>query len=588
MLRRILGISLLAAGCASAATPDLLTTAERTEFRTTGRYAEVGQLCAAYQRAWPRAVRCFSFGSTPEGRPLWALAVSTDGVTRADQARRRGRPVVLLQGGIHSGEIDGKDAGFIALRGLLSSAAGRAQLAKVTAIFVPVFNADGHERFKAWNRPNQRGPEEMGWRTTAQNLNLNRDYVKADAPEMRALLALLTDWDPIVYADLHVTDGADFEHDISITGSIALAGDAGLQQERRGLIARILAALERNGSLPLDFYPSLNVEDQPASGFSVSVAPPRFSESYWALRNRFGILVETHSWKPYPARVAATRVTIETLIAEVAEHGTAWRALSRSADERAAALGGTVVGLAYRNTAHTRLIDFRGYAYAHAPSAISGAVEVHYDPGKPQIWRVPLFDEVEPSAVVLAPRGGYVVPAAYAAPVRERLLAHRLQYATLTCSMRNIEAEVFRAQTVVRDAASFEGRARTTVTGQWTRESIDAAPGSLYVPLGQPAARLVMAMLEPQAPDSFVSWGFFDVAFERREYMENYVAEQVGTEMLARDQALQREFAGKLAADPAFAASPQARRDFFYQRHASWDARYRLVPTYRTAASPCS
>lgn len=572
---------------ATAASPsDLTTTAEKSQFRATGRYDEVARLCANFQRVWPRDVRCFSFGTTPEGRSLWALAVSTDGAISASVVKQRERPVVLIQGGIHAGEIDGKDAGFMSLRELLANSAGRNQLRDVTVLFVPVFSPDGHERFKAWNRPNQNGPEAMGWRTTAQNLNLNRDYVKAEAPEMRAMLRLLTDWDPLVYADLHVTDGADFEHDISITGAISLAGDSGMQQVGKQLIGRVIDTLRDSGSLPLDFYPSFLVEDRPESGFAVSVAPPRFSESYWALRNRIGILVETHSWKPFAARVKATRVTVESIVREVAIHGKAWRAEAEAADIRASALGGSSVALAYENTEHKRMLDFRGYAYSFAPSAISGTVEVHYDPAKPQIWKIPLLDEVRPSIVANAPRGGYLVPVAYAEPARSRLLAHGLRFETLRCAVNQQDAETFRATSVRRDAASSEGRPRTSVGGDWAPESIDALSGSIYVPIAQPAARLVMALLEPRAPDSLVSWGYFDVVFEQREYLENYVAEQIGAEMLAKDPSLRAEFTARLANDAAFAANPQARRDFFYQRHSAWDSRYRLVPVYRLASAP--
>jgi murein tripeptide amidase MpaA len=132
---------------------------------------------------------------------------------------------MLIQGGIHAGEIDGKDAGFLALREALENKAAAGALDKQVLLFVPVFNVDGHERFGKWNRPNQRGPVEMGWRTTAQNYNLNRDYVKADAPEMQAMLALVNAWDPLAYVDLHVTDGAKFEPDVSIQVEPVHGGD---------------------------------------------------------------------------------------------------------------------------------------------------------------------------------------------------------------------------------------------------------------------------------------------------------------------------------------------------------------------------
>src|SRR6202041_3271264 len=120
-------------------------------------------------------------------------------------------PVLMIQGGIHPGESDGKDAGFMTLRDILRGSVAHRVLERIAILFVPAFNVDGHERFGRWNRPNQNGPEEMGWRTTAQNLNLNRDYMKADTPEMHAMLGLLNAWDPVLYVDMHVTDGANFQ-----------------------------------------------------------------------------------------------------------------------------------------------------------------------------------------------------------------------------------------------------------------------------------------------------------------------------------------------------------------------------------------
>ena len=154
---------------------DLSTVAEQSGFRETGRYAEVEELCRAFAARYPKQVRCSDMGISPEGRTMWAMAASNDGTLTPEQARKHNRPVIVVQGGIHAGEIDGKDAGFRFLRELLQDKERGAALDAVTLVFVPVFNVDGHERFGRWNRPNQAGPEEMGWRTTAQNLNLNRD-----------------------------------------------------------------------------------------------------------------------------------------------------------------------------------------------------------------------------------------------------------------------------------------------------------------------------------------------------------------------------------------------------------------------------
>ncbi|MGH8186495.1 MAG: M14 family zinc carboxypeptidase, partial [Steroidobacteraceae bacterium] len=273
-----------AAAFAASAPASLTTVAEQSGNRRTGRYEEVQHLCTAYQQTWPKQVRCFEFGRTPEGRPMLALAASADGVLDAAAARRVQRPIVLMQGGIHAGEIDGKDAGFLALREMLQGKVAKGALAGVTLVFVAVLNVDGHERFGRWNRPNQVGPEEMGWRTTAHNLNLNRDYVKAEAAEMQAILRLLNEWDPILYVDLHVTNGAQFEHDISYSVAPTLAGDPELRQAGVALRDELMRRATAQGSLPIDFYPAFVRDDDPASGFSVAVTPKRFSQEYWAAR----------------------------------------------------------------------------------------------------------------------------------------------------------------------------------------------------------------------------------------------------------------------------------------------------------------
>ena len=573
---------LLAHGAVAA--QDLSTVSERSGFVKTGRYDETITLCAAFAARHPDAVRCIDFGTTPEGRPMKALAVSRSGALTPEAAHARGVPVVLIQGGIHAGEIDGKDAGFLALREALDGKAAEGVLDKLVWVFVPVFNVDGHERFGAWNRPNQRGPEEMGWRTTAQNYNLNRDYAKADTPEMRAMLALVEAWDPIAYVDLHATDGAQFEHDVSIQVEPLHSGDAALRKAGLAFRDGTIADLARQGSLPLPFYPSFEDYQDPTSGFEDGVSPPRFSTGYFPLRNRLAMLVETHSWKKYPVRVRITRNTIVSVLEQVARHGREWTALAKAADARG--LAGTPVALDYKASDRSRIIDFRGYAYTRTPSDVSGALMTRYDESTPQIWKVPLRDEIVASTVVDAPRAGYVVPAAFATLVAERLRVHGIVFETLRAALPRATLQAFRAETSTFSGTSTEGHQRLAATGRWQAEAREVPAGSLFVPIAQPKARLVMALLEPQGPDSLLQWGLFNNAFERKEYMEAYVAEAVAREMLAGDAALKAAFERRIREDKAFADNPSARLDFFHRRHPSWDDRLGLYPVYRIDRQP--
>jgi len=581
MIRTAVLVSLIATLPLAQAAPDLSTVAERSGYQATGRYDEVQRLCADYQKAYPKAVRCFSFGETPEGRPMLALAVSRSGALTADAAKKRKLPVLLVQGGIHAGEIDGKDAGFWALREALDGKAAAGALDKQVVLFVPVFNVDGHERFSKNNRPNQRGPVEMGWRVTAQNYNLNRDYVKADAPEMQAMLKLVNEWDPLAYIDLHVTDGAKFQPDVSIQVEPVHGGDPELLPIGKQLRENVMADLRKLGSDPRHFYISFAKTDEPDSGFVDGMLTPRFSTGYFPLRNRLTMLVETHSWRDYPHRAKVTRNTIVSLMEQFAQHGAAWAKAAAEADMRAAKLA--EMPLSYKTTEHSEMIDFPGYEYTRTPSDVSGGMWTRYDESKPQKWTVPLRDEVMPDMVATAPAGGYLIPAAQASLVEPKLKVHGISYKVLNAAPGKLAVETFRADEARLTAASFEGHQMASWKGVWKPEQREVGKGALFVPIAQPKSRLVMTMLEPAGADSLAAWGFFNNYTERKEYMEEYVAEEAAREMLAADPALAAAFKAKLESDPVFAKSPRARLDFFARRHGSWDERHNLYPVYRTS-----
>jgi hypothetical protein len=268
-----------------------------------------------------------------------------------------------------------------------------------------------------------------------------------------------------------------------------------------------------------------------------------------------------------------------------ARDGRKWLQAAKTADQNSARAGGTNVALSYENTPHVKMLEFRGYEYTREPSAISGALLTRYNPKKPQIWRIPLADEVQPKASVTAPRGGYIVPAAYAQIVGEKLALHDVEFRKLTSATAGVDAEVFRATKVTYSPGTFESHTAVTLEGQWTRERRDVPAGSLFVPIAQARSLMLMSLLEPKDPDALVTWGFFNTAFERKEYMEAYVAEDVAEEMLKKDAALRQEFAKRLSEDAEFARSPAARLEFFYRRHPSWDERYSLYPVYRVDTS---
>jgi hypothetical protein len=209
-----------------------------------------------------------------------------------------------------------------------------------------------------------------------------------------------------------------------------------------------------------------------------------------------------------------------------------------------------------------------------------------YDESKPEIWRIPLRDHLVPELVRNVPGAGYLVPAEHAAWVAEKLAEHGVRFERLAQSHSALPVQAFRATAVKRDAGTTEGRQRMAVTGNWAAETRDLPAGSLFVPIAQPLSALAMHLLEPDAPDSLAAWGRFAAAFEAKEYMEPYVAEQVAREQLAASPALRDEFAARLRDDAAFAASARQRLDFFYRRLPSYDERFNLYPVLRVDARP--
>lgn len=561
----------------------LTTVAEQSGWRRTGRYAEVESLCRQFARLHARRVRCERFGTTPEGRPLLALVASEDGTLTPAAAARRRRPTVLFQGGIHAGEIEGKDAGLWLLRELLAGRALPGVLGQVTLVLVPVFNVDGHERFGPNHRPNQVGPEETGWRTNAQNLNLNRDYLKADTLEMAALLRLLHAWQPLVYVDLHATNGAKFEHDVATLVEPLKDGAEPLRALGLRLRDELLAELSAQGHLPLAFYPSLRTQDEPTSGFEDGVPQPRFSQRYWALQQRLGLLVETHSWKPYAHRVLTTRRVLEAVLRFAAREGTALQEAARAAEAEAAQAREVV--LAWESTGESRLIEFRGHAYERTPSELSGQPWVRYDETKPEVWRVPLYEQVRPARVAALPAGGYLVPPAHAPWVAQRLALHGLTWQRLARPLPAVQVELFRATRVQPRPGPYEGRQGLTVEGAWEPREQPLPAGTLYVPVAQRGAHVLAHLLEPMGPDSLLAWGFFNAHFEQKEYVEDYVLEPFARELLAREPAVKAAWEARLE-DPTFAADPRARLRFFAERHPAWDERLNLYPVLRTHSPP--
>ncbi len=550
-----------------------ITPAERTGLTDSPGYDETVAWLKQLAGASPR-LALETIGVTPQGRHLIAVIATKEGVAGAADLPATGRPTLLAQAGIHSGEIDGKDAGLMLLRDL--ALGGKAHLLdRANFLFVPVFNADGHERSSAWNRPNQRGPVHQGWRTTAQNLNLNRDYMKAAAPEMQAMLSLLQAAQPALYLDLHVTDGIDYQYDITYgfhgwdgTPAWSLHGAAWLDKIWRPAVDTALAAA---GHIPGPLVFAVNNRDL-TQGITLGPGDPRFSNAYGDLRGIPSVLVENHSLKPYKQRVLGTYVLLEASLKALGDHAdTVRQAIATDAAARPETLP---VNWTADPGATTRM-DFKGIAYEEYTSPASGTKEVRWL-GTPKLYpELPIHWTTKPGAVLPRPKA-YWVPG-HKPEVIQRLRNHGIAMDLLEAN-RTIDVEFYRLVDPKPAAQPFEGRHLVTTKVRRETRTETFPAGSVRVPTDQPLGNLAMALLEPECNDSLFAWGFFPEILQRTEYIEGYVVAPMAERMLAADPKLKAEFEAKLAADPKFAADPQTRLQWFYERSRFYDDRYLLYP----------
>ncbi|HJP91689.1 MAG TPA: M14 family metallopeptidase [Pyrinomonadaceae bacterium] len=561
--------------------PEWRTHAELTEYRETPNYDDTVAYARRLAHASP-AIDYEGFGESGEGRELPLLIASETGVFTPEAARAQQKAVVLIQACIHAGEPDGKDAGLALLRDIAITKTAAGILNNVVLLFIPIYNTDGHERSSPYNRINQNGPTEMGWRTTSTYQNLNRDYMKADTPETRAWLRLWNQWQPDLFIDCHVTDGADYRCNITYHHEHHPGVDSAvIQWERDVFGGKVAPATEAAGNV-ISWYLEFIDNRDLTLGTRDFNGSPRFSTGYAPARNRPGILIETHMLKDYRSRVIGTYDFLRAALTEVNRDPARLRTLVHEADERTVAAGNTfdptrIYPLDFELTEDVTLFDLKAFQYETEHSDISGDLRVVYG-REPLDLTVPMYQTFRVTKSV-APPLAYVVPVQWT-NVIDVLKAHGLEMKTLALPAE-IEVESYRFTNIAWPSAPFEGRHMPRFDVERTTETRVFPAGSAIVSLAQPAGRVILNLLEPEAPDSFVHWGFFNAIFEEKEYAEHYILEALAREIMAHDPALQHEFDERLATDTEFAASPSDRLRFFYKRSPYWDPQMNLYPVGR-------
>ena len=518
----------------------------------------------------PTQFEIISLAKSAQGRDIKMLVASSDKVKSPAHLRNSNKPTLLIQAGIHSGEIDGKDAGFMLLRDI---ATGKRLdiLEQVNVLFIPILNVDGHERASEFNRINQRGPAVMGFRTNAKNLNLNRDYMKLDTQGVQALTRVVNDYQPDLYLDIHVTDGADYQYDItygynpsfaSVTPKIAKAMDE--------LVTPVInKKLEQGGHIP---GPLVFVRNKMEfkEGLVGWVATPRYSNGWGELRHLPTILVENHSLKPYKQRVLGTYLLIDGAIEALSNNA---QALTNAVSESIKTQHDTlVVERSYAKEAD--YISFKGIAYEHYQSDVTGAKEVRYLGQAEEYEKLPIYWKKDIKTEVSVPKAFYI-PSQYQQVIRV------LKMQGIALEPADIKNSDTLTQLVVDDfkfeSVPFEGRVRVSASFDEQQVNLDTQNQWLKVTTNNKLGLLATHLLHPQAEDSLFQWGFFNTIFQRTEYVENYALAPYAQTMLEQNPELKAEYEQKLK-DKTFAQDSNARRAWLYKQTPYYDKRFLKYP----------
>jgi hypothetical protein len=546
--------------------PDLITTGEKTGWNETGPYAEAVEISHRLEKA-SRAVKVVEFGTTPEGRPMIALIVSKDRAFTPEAAAKTNKVVIFIQSGIHAGEIEGKDTVLMLVRDMAVTKRFASWLDHAIFVIVPVFNVDGHEYVSPYHRPSQNGPKSTGLRANAQRLNLNRDYIKADTPEMRAWLKLFHAWNPDFHIDNHVTDGADFQYDVTwdMARNQDLAEPAGAWV-REKFVPELDRRMEADGHMVAPYGALRNVGGR--REFFMEVFSPRYSHLYSAVLNRPSLLVESHSLKTAKTRAWAhydiNRHAIEIILQDPEALRKAVRESDRAMSARAGDRNAQPVYLAGKVSDKSRPLVYHSLKNGPFKSEVTGSQVNRYLAEKDDIQTV-IHDQIDTTLEVQMPLG-YLVPAAWTEVV-ELLKLHGVEMERTTKAQEG-EFETYRFANIKFAQASNEGHVAVNFEPKLVKEKIAMPAGSWWVPLKQRRARLIVSMLEPQAPDSLARWGLMNSVFETGfgGGVGEYLSEPIARRMMADNPELRKQFEAKLTADPQFAADSRARLQWWFQQ----------------------
>lgn len=551
-----------------------ITPFERSKGKQTATYEEVNDFFKRL-KAVHTTISIGDMGPADNGYPLRYVAYTNDGNFDKDEIRTGGKLVILVNNAIHAGEPDGVDASMMLLR---DAATGKIQIPdNVLLVVVPVFNLGGAMNRNSTSRVNQNGPESYGFRGNARNLDLNRDFVKCDAAETIGMCDLIARMNPDILIDNHVSNGADYQHIMTLlaTQHDKLGGECGAYMYNT-FTPLLYKEMKARG---YDLVPYVNhFGTTPDKGWQEFYESPRYLSGYAALFQTMAYVPETHMLKPFADRVKATYTLMQTIIKAGSDNIVAIKA-ARANDrknlltQKKFAIDWTV------DTTQCDSILYKGYEAGYKPSEVSGQPRLFYDRKKPFTKTVPFYSHYTPVNTVTAPKA-YVIPKAWTnVIICLRASGVRMQRINYDSLMEVTAYHIDDYETTPRPYERHYLHKNIKVTPYKTK--VNVTQGDYIIWLAQHTKRYLIETLEPNGPDGFLAWNFFDGILQQKEYYSAYVFEDLAADILKKDPELKKKLEEKRKNDADFAKDGHAQLDFVYKNSIYFEQEYMRYPVFR-------
>jgi hypothetical protein len=520
-------------------------------------------------------VSLIEMGPSDAGFPLHLVLISSDKDFNIKSIKTKNKAIILFNNGIHPGEPDGIDASMILARDITEK---KYKLpSNVVLAIIPVYNIGGCLNRSKNYRIDQNGPVEKGFRGNSQNLDLNRDFIKCDTKEALTFARIFHYLDPDVFVDNHVSNGADYQHVMTLLTSQhnKLGGKMGtyLNQQFEPAVYSLMK------SKGYDLVPYVNhFGETPEKGWSAYWDSPRYSSGYTSLWSTFSFTPETHMLKPYKQRVESTRALAECFIEYTSKH--CKEILELREETKKQGFSQTKFPLAWKiDRSQSVPITYKGFEAGHKPSQVSGQPRLYYDRSKPFEVKVPFYNFYSDTLSVEKPKA-YIIPQGWW-KVIDRLQANNVQMRKLTKDT-SIEVQWYKIESYQASPRPYEGHhLNTAVKISDHTKTMNFMKGDWYIPLNQIANRFLIETLEPQAEDSYFAWNFFDPILGQKEGYSDYAFEDIAAEYLKNNPDVKTKLEQRRSNDSVFAKNGRAQLDFVYQNSPYYEPAHLQYPVYR-------